>query len=392
MFFQPLIPRRLLTLVLVVFCIFLMTALTSAQDKPPAPQFLYRSGDHLVLLNGYTGESSQLPITISDQDHFDWSPDGKYLVTRLHTSDYSIYCLDLYDVDKRVWVLDKPISCAAGEAIFSGDNSRIYYSTNEQNNGAVWVYRLQDKTSRQLYQTTEGNDLRPAGVDGLYWSPTKAYLTFVEYNWIMGGTLNSFEIMNAATEHIASVNASNPYYASYYPIWRPDDRWFLITLQDQYVTSGTLPRTNDQGDVYLVNSETGGSYRLTYTPSEYETDIRWTDDGKIAFNEVTEQHLTYTLQQAMNVPVVPDDQIVAPEPINPEDDYDPMQGVMVSPDPDLGAWVSPEQEGIKMVELHIGNVLGGQRMATFSILIPASYQYPAVLIGWRPSDYPYPYG
>ena len=67
-----------------------------AQDDVPAPQFLYRNGNHLVLLDGYTGEASELPFEVVEQDRFEWSPDGRYILA-LQNRDSATYtyCLNL---------------------------------------------------------------------------------------------------------------------------------------------------------------------------------------------------------------------------------------------------------------------------------------------------------
>jgi hypothetical protein len=212
----------------------------------------------------------------------------------------------------------------------------------------------------------------------------------------MGGSLNTFMVMNIESGDHFSISAPDQYYASYHPIWSDDDRWFLITLKEEYVTSGSLGVTNHQGDVYLVNSKTGESSRLTYTPAVGEYDIRWTDDGMIAFYVVVAetQEFTFTPEEAMKVEIVPNDEIIRPEPVNPEDYFpDPMSDLTVSPDTNIGAWVSypfTAQETFRR-HLNIGNLMSPDS-TIFSVPIPDAYSYSNILIGWRPSDYSYPQG
>jgi hypothetical protein len=196
--------------------------------------------------------------------------------------------------------------------------------------------------------------------------------------------------MNLKTEKYATLSAPDTYYAHYYPIWSADDRWFLITLQEAYATSGALPLTNHKGDVYLINSETGKQYRLTYTPAAYEINIHWTDDGKIAFTEVSEEDISYTLNQAMTIEAVPPDQIITPEPVEDVPFYGDPE-VMISPDPNIGAWTTRTQQPDKtyIFELVIGEVPRVSSEVKFSIPISDPNQSGTVLIGWRPSDYPY---
>jgi Tol biopolymer transport system component len=366
----------------------------TAQDEPPAPQFLYRDENRLVLVNGYTGEATELPLDVADDDRFEWSPDGQYLLTRLDDSETHLYCLNLYDVDAQEWAYEEPISCAVRQSIFSADGAQIVYSTSEETNMTLWLYSLEEETSEELDQTTGGNEINVSGISDIRWSPTKTYLSFEKFYWVLGGADNIFVVMNMKSRNYISISAPNSYYAFYDPIWSPDDSWFLITLKEEYVTNGALPRTNHLGDVYLVNTETGEWHRLTYTPAASEQDVRWTDDGNIAFTMVINQEMTFTLEQAMNVEAVSSEAIVTPEPIDVEDYYDPLRDVIISPDPYLGAWVSSmwTEQGNRIYELNIGDVSSRYRHANFSTPIPESYQYLQTQIGWRPSDYVYPLG
>lgn len=196
-------------------------------------------------------------------------------------------------------------------------------------------------------------------------------------------------MMNLDTQKYITIEAYEPYYASYDPIYSEDERWFLIILKDEYIISKALPFTNHQGDVYLVNSETGQKHRITYTPAVLETDIHWIENGNIAFTEVIYAEHELTLEEAMNVEPVPKEAIVAPEYFDEEGFYDPFEGVLVSPDPTIGAWTASNllEKGIYAHELSIGDIYGKSRTPSFTITFEASIR--DVVIGWRPSDYPY---
>jgi WD40 repeat protein len=391
--YLPSLPLSLrLIMVICLSSLFLLLPVT-AQDGPPAPQFLYRNENRLILLNGYTGEMTELPIEVTDRDRFTWSPDGKYLLLRRRDAETWHECINLYDVDALEWVYAEPIACEVQDVVFSVDSTQLVYSTSDDINAILWLYNLNDKTQQEIYRTFDGDELRPSGISGIEWSPTAKYLTFEDYSWIMGGTLNSFIVMNSETLTSILVQAPNTYYASYHPIWSVDDSWFLIVLLEQYVTSGSLPLSNHEGDVYLVNSETGAEYRLTYTPASYAGNIRWTEDGKIAFTEFTRQDYSFTLEEAMSVEVVPREEIVMPEPFDADNYYNSgSSDINVSPDPNRGAWVVTTQghDGNSIYELNFGTIMG--RTVEFSIPLPESYQYNNIIIGWRPSDYPYPQG
>lgn len=99
--------RRLIPLLLVLLITpFTLIAQENA-DHPP--QFLYRDGNHLVLVSilGETSETITLPniTTGNEWERFEWSPDGRYLLTLLVPND-AIYlsCMNLYDVDNLQWL------------------------------------------------------------------------------------------------------------------------------------------------------------------------------------------------------------------------------------------------------------------------------------------------
>jgi hypothetical protein len=388
---------RRLPLLLIAFCLLLLTLPAAAQDDPPAPQFLYHDENRLILLDGYTGEATELPFEVTERDRFEWSPDGRYLLALLQDTevDYG-WCLNLFDVDTEAWLHDEPIACAVTEALFSADGTQIAYASHssDANNESLSLYNLPDQKTDELYRTTDGTALNPIGISSIKWSPTATYLTFGTHRQIMGGTLNTLMIMNLENEDHISLSAPNPYYASYDPIWADDDRWFLIILKEQYVTGGAIASTNHRGDVYLVNSESGEKYRLSYTPAIAEGNVRWTEDGKIAFQVVMleTQEFSFTPEQAMNVEEVPSDQIIWPEDIDPDEFFgDPLRDVMVAPDASIGAWIT-QKEG-QTWELNIGYVFSSSHTIHFSVPLPENFnRYSGVLIGWRPFDYSYPQG
>ncbi|MBC8099853.1 MAG: hypothetical protein H7Y11_10455 [Armatimonadetes bacterium] len=394
MCFQSFAAWRLPALLLIGFCVLFMPTHSSAQAETPAPQFLYRRENRLVLLNGYTGEATELPLDVGDFDTFVWSPDGKYLLALLDDDKGYRRCLNLYDVDAQAWVASAPISCGVSVAVFSADGTQIAYAYDDTINATLRLYNLADETSQELYRTTNNDAFYSAGLSSIQWSPTKTYLTFVEYQEITGGSLNTFVVMNFESRDYVTLSAPATYYASYDPIWSADDGWFLIRLKAEYVTSGSVALTNHQGDVYLINSATGEQYRLTYSPGSYEHDVRWLDNGSIniALTVLSRQDLTYTIEQATRVEEVPFESIVMPEPFDVENFYNPKVNITISPDNGLGAWVAINraQQTDSMYELKIGNIIDTAFTANFAVPLPANYASSSILIGWRPSDYPYP--
>ncbi len=368
---------------------FSSVLLVSAQtDEQPAPEFLYRDGNHLVLIDGYTGETSTLPIEVDERDRFEWSPDGRYLVAHQFVSEDEGTCLNLYDVDHQEWLEEKPISCEVNEFVFTKDNSALFYTANRENKGELWKYSTIDQQQHAIYQTEDGIQYKN-GINSLTWSPNQNYITFKDFVWIMGGTLNMFVVMNVETGQYVTVSAPDTYYADYVPIWSADEKWFLINLREEYIKSFSIPTTNHKGDVYLFDSETGEAHRITYTPTKSEIAIQWTADGGIEFTEVTEEKITYTLEQALNIEPVPFDQIVEPEPND-----EPMIHIKTrldSPDPNLITSIerTVQPDNTLTYELLIKNYAKGYRGERILIPIADPILSDNVLIGWRPSDYLY---
>lgn len=364
------------------------TAKVLSQEDVPAPQFLYRDDDRLILLDGYTGEPTPLAIEVSPGDRFGWSPDGQFLISWLQDFETETPCLNLYKVDEQAWLSDDPIACPVERIRFFDDGQQLFYVTPDEYNATLWRYNLTEGSKQELYRTTGGDSPNDTGISSLIMSPTGAYLTFEVYDWIMGGTRNSLVIMNMSTWQTVRLSAPNPYYASYYPIWSEDDSWFLITMKHEYVASAGMPETNHRGDIYLVNSNTGETYRLTFTPAEFESDIHWTEEGDIAFTTIIEENHLLSIDEAMHVETIPYAEMVMPEDVEIGDRFANItpQDIILSPDPNLGAWV---EEADTQPMLTIGS-FWNPRTAYFSV--PIADSSLNTLIGWRPTNYNYPNG
>jgi hypothetical protein len=381
--------RRLTLLLFSTIVMLLAAPFAIAQDAPPAPQFLYRDGWRLVMVNGYTGETEVILDNTSPDSLFEWSPDGKYLVARLPLHE-SGYCLNLYDVDLRQWVYNEPIICDVWNTLYSPDASQIFYVVNDDSNATLYSFDVSTSRQNPLYQTTHGGvGNTGVSIHDLTWSPTQRSLTFVMVERIMGGSRNYLVVMDIATNDHFMVSANNPFYASYSPVWSADDVWFALVMKDEYVTSGSLPRTNHRGDVYLFNAQSGEAYRLTYTPDTQETKLYWTEDNQLAFTEVTERAFQFSIEQAMDIPITPADQIVQPPPYQDELSSTVTANNLVSPDPNVRAWVSGTAEAYPVYVVNIGQQNNMEAAYSFTLY---SYSETSPLIGWRPTDYIYPQG
>ncbi|MBL8166092.1 MAG: hypothetical protein JNJ61_29185 [Anaerolineae bacterium] len=387
-------PYDLLAVLLTVVVLLLSTALTTAQNTPPAPQFLYRNENRLILVNGNTGETVELSIEVATQDRFTWSPDGRYLLAQISEGENGGYCLNLYDVDAESWLYSETIACSIEDVLFSSDTVHIAYTTSDRINETLWLFSLVDKTSQKLFQTTGGTATYPDEIIKLSWSPANQYLSFISATQILSGPHTVLNVINIESLNYTTVAAPNTLFANYDPIWSANDRWFLIILKEEYLNREY--NSNHQGDVYLVNSDTGEQSRITYTPAALEQDVRWTDNGDIAFTMVIQQEWTLTLEAAMNVEVVSPEDIVMPV----EESYSPLNHTLISPDPYLGAWVSTAitESGETIYTISIGYIdpfkpfreLFSMPIRATNLSIPESVESGNLLIGWRPSDYPYP--
>lgn len=95
----------------------------------------------------------------------------------------------------------------------------------------------------------------------------------------------------------------------------------------------------------------------------------------------------------MNIEPVPPESMVMPEAVEVKNLMDRRRLVMISPDPNTGAWISSTstEQGVYNYALSIGQIIS-DITETFSVPIPESYLHTQVLIGWRPSDYSYSQG
>lgn len=311
---------RLIPLLIVL----LITPFTlTAQEDAHPPQFLYRDGDQLVLVSlveSGTSATSALPnITAQRDDRFVWSPNGDYLAGILVTESFT-GCLKLYSMADLNWVYDEPIACDVEEITFTLDSTQIIYSVRHETRGEWRIFTLSTGNDELLYATepTEG-PTTSTFVCCTEWSPSGKYFYFEVRYQIMGGSNNYLVMMDFATRETYSLSAPNAYYADYSPIWSPDEKWYLLILQNQYVTSGALAQTNHMGDVYLIQASDGETYRITYTPAEAEIDVHWTDDGTIAFRNHVSYYVDhdFSIEEALTVPEPDPATIITPEPIDP---------------------------------------------------------------------------
>jgi len=368
----------------IIGLIFLTILPVSAQSESHPPQFLFRDGDRLVLVNGETGEAAELPhITATSSDYFEWSPDGKYLVVLLSSSVPYLKCLNVYDVEMQEWLFDNPIACNVIDAKISHDATYFAYATQEEYEGALWLYTRANGEIEQLFITSGGDEILRNAIGVIDWSPNDQYLAFEHRDGAFGGSFNSLIVMHLESREFYSiVGARFGYYASYRPIWSPDDEWFLLVLQEEYVTSGMFPVTNHRGDLYLIRSHTGEQYRLTYTPTDEESNIRWLPNGAIAYDTVL--HTTLSIEEAINIVEPPLESIITPEPLEPPERA--FSSSYPAPNEGLFAWVvqSRSREEGSSTHLNIGVQPLSPENTVFTASLPEDYQFTNVIIGWRP--------
>ena len=377
--------RRLKFYVLVVG--LLLASVASAQEGDPTrdPEFLYEHDDGLYLVNAVTGETREMMLNLDTTLYFaEWSPSGETLLVRMSVEDSPMYCVNEFHVDDNEWVYDEPLICNVNDAIFTPDETQIVYKapTEALGNSTLNVFDVETQTSRRIAQTTSGDLIHSSGFSNLRWSPGGTYLIYTQYESIMGGSLNTLVVMDFTSGNRISVRPPrSSYYASYSPIWSPDEAWFLIVLKDEYVISGTNPVTNHRGDVYLVNSATGQSQRLTYTPASEEHEIGWTEDGQITYTYYNRIDVTMTTDDAADVEPVPFDEIIQPESFMP-DSYGAPERAIYTPTGELAAWVDYNTE-TSAYELMIART-GYQRWYRNPYITAFVDNAFTSLIGWRP--------
>lgn len=303
--------------VLVILSVFYSSIRTLSAQENLSTQLLFRDGSDLILVDTVTGEERILAgVQVAERDRFEWSPKGKYILGFLSRGQgHFERCLYIYDVDSEIWLYEEPIACQIEAAEFSHNEEFVAFSTRtaDEINGSLWIWDLAFGRSDQLVQTEDGNAVNAAGITDIHWSPTDSYITAIDYRWILGGTVNGLTVANRESGHIYGLSAGGGYYASYKPIWSPDDNWFLMTLQEEYVTSGSEPYTNHEGDLYLFRSDDGEAYRLTYTPAQYEFNPHWTDEGQIGYTVF--QTLLLSVEDAINISAPNPETIIQPKEI-----------------------------------------------------------------------------
>lgn len=299
-------PLSVIVLSVLLSLVFMCGA---AQETPDFPHLLYFDENGAMLLNILTLKTTALPVEFKAYDTILWSPDGRYLMHNASAPNLEALCIRLYDVVQGQWFDDQPIACGVSEATFDSTGSSVMYFHLQQQ--AIITFNILTSEHSTLYQHTPSQNFNPEWIEFINWSPDGRYLTFVIAVQIMGGSLNSLKVLNIETQDTFDITARDPYYASYNPIWRDDSVWFLLRVQDEYVTSGMNLNTNHRGDVYLVNAADGSIKRLTYTPAEFEHDLGWDKNGNIQYTVIQ----TITLEEALAIPDVSDDQIIKPEPI-----------------------------------------------------------------------------
>lgn len=189
--------RIFLTLIILIF----LSGLTLAQDPgDPSPEFLYRDDHHLFLVEGYTGETTEIPFESNKRDKIEWSPTGQFLLVQTYEEDtYSRYCINLYAFEEQAWVYDEPISCGVSGTLFSKDGNLLVFSTADEKDAHLFMHNLTTQSTEQLYETIAQSKISPHGISSLAWSPSERFLLFESYTQIMGGTNNTLIVMGKET-------------------------------------------------------------------------------------------------------------------------------------------------------------------------------------------------
>lgn len=369
-----------------VWYIFFSTSVLQAQTDEPtidSPQFIYRDSEHLVLVNAVSGETEILTgIQAKQRDYLSVSPSGHYLMMITEDTDSNVsYCLNIYEIETQKFLYRQPIHCNIQTAEFSNDDTSIAFSTRstDAEEPALWLHKFSTGTTQLLYDKSLGTSIYESGVGitDIRWSPSGNYMSFVIFTDIMGGSLNFLHILNVETLREYGVGGFGDfYYATYNPLWSPDENWILLALKEEYVAGGSRPFTNHEGDLYLINSKTGEQHRLTFTPAEYESGPRWTVDGSITY--VIPQTVTLSVDEALDLQ--PPDEIIEPEEI---DFSMPLSCIteMASPAQYYVARICSSLKGSDPDAKQLFIFVDGY--TTYTDTLPSNQYYSRVLIGWR---------
>ncbi len=372
-------------ILLILLSSFLHVVVT--QGEPSAPQFLLRQGNDLILIDGYTGETINIPVDLSEQDRIEWSPDGTYLIIETYTEDTFHPCINLYDVDMSEWLSSEPIACAVKNALLYENDTQLVYITTDYANDALWHFDLNSGLTEKLYETTTGDEIYNDGISNLEWSPYGNYLILRLFESSMSGGHSSLLVMNIDTYDYIILQAPNTYYATYAPVWSLDEEWILLVLKELYFISFDTPIDNHKGDLYLINTQNGEQHRLTYTPSIEEKNIHWTENGEIAFTEVLTNDILLTLDEAQSIETVSADEII---PSEIEESFPvEKQWISYSADPAISAWYSNwiDDNNNPVYLLTIGTYI--PENIVFTVSSSEQLQTDNIAIGWRPTDYIY---
>jgi hypothetical protein len=316
----------------ILLCLLIvLTVSVHAQDNTSAPQFLYRNGEQLFLVDASTGAETLLPdINASEIAYHIWSPNGRYLLTSTRTGDQ---CLNVYDVDALAWVNATPFACQAYSYSFSHDSSQIAYTIYHEDDGVLEIYDIGDNAIRRINTDTPFRDV----FGNIGWSSTDEYLSFNQSTDGADGSITQFKVFSLAQNAVTVTEE----YNSSSPIWSPDGQWFLLRQKPE--EGQFLPVYTS--DLFLYRAADGEHFRVTNTPFVFEEVFGWTEDGEIYYTIEVEQRIAVEEAMTQVLPVM--DQAEIESHVSPLDYYRAVY------DSDYGeplTYVSPEHDYIVILE------------------------------------------
>ncbi len=374
-----------------------------AQTEIPeidAPQFLYRHGETLILVDSLVNHLPPaagriLPgVTAGKDDHFEWSHNGQFLLVEqsIASEVQPYYCLNVYSLAEQKLLYDEYLGCDIGDATFSNNSTQLAFSTLAKDglSAVLWLHNLNSETTKNAFtatlstRTDDGKyllePLYGKGISEIRWSQTDQHVSFITSGQENGDQFNILQTLDIHSLSHRYVNMRfypnlSVFYATYDPVWSPDNSWLLMRIRQSYPPYGYRGHADDQGDLYLFNNETNELSRLTYTPAEEEIAPHWTENGEIAFGIV--EDVALTIDDALQIQ--PPDDIATPEVIHPQHLLPNCIGMSETIDPTWKAEVCPPNDGSDTYTFDIS----GWGDITYSVEL-SSGDYNNVLIGWRP--------
>jgi hypothetical protein len=277
----------------IFFTIFVASP-TRASLSEDRDELLFRKDGKLYLVDVTAGISVHLREIQSDfSDYWYWSPDGNYLMGMVEDGQIADYprSLHIYDVENTAWIEGINIGLGfSSNLAWLPDSKRFSYGIDHKNWAEIRIHDLESGLDKALYTSPESYNIYGDGVGQQWWSPDGMHLLFTTYVGGMAGSTNSLYVAKSDGTGMSMITSA--YYGTYYSVWSPDGKWFLLSMRGDYTDS------NSHGDLYLYSAAGGSALRLTSTPDFSEFNYHWSSDSTSIHFEADHESITLELASA----------------------------------------------------------------------------------------------